>query len=40
MCDEELRYENASERQAVARVSSEDECKAMAARLNEIYGIQ
>lgn len=39
MCDEELKYENATERPAVARIYSEAECAAMAKRLNEVYGI-
>lgn len=40
MCDEELRYENASERPAIARVYSLEACRVMATRLNELYGIR
>lgn len=40
VCDEELRYENASARPAIARRYSIDECRTMATRLNELYGIR
>ncbi|MFO0639931.1 MAG: hypothetical protein U0183_12015 [Polyangiaceae bacterium] len=38
-CDEELKYENASERPSIARVYSVEDARALAARLNELYGI-
>lgn len=39
VCDEELRYENASSRPAIARTYSIEECRVVAARLDELYGI-
>lgn len=38
-CDEELKYENASARPSIARVYSVEDAKALATRLNELYGI-
>ncbi|CAN5694445.1 hypothetical protein BH11MYX4_BH11MYX4_34610 [soil metagenome] len=40
VCDEELRYENATSRPAIARRYSIDECRIIAPRLNELYGIR
>lgn len=40
ICDEELRYENAGSRPAIARIRSLEECRVMAARLNDLYGIR
>lgn len=40
ICDEEFRYEHATERPAIARVFTMEECSALAPRLNELYGIE
>ena len=40
ICDEELHYENESERPAIARRHSIEECRVIATRLNELYGVQ
>ena len=40
VCDEELRYENATSRPAIARRYTIDECRIIATRLNELYGIR
>lgn len=39
MCDEELRYENGGSRPLSAPIYSIEECRVIAARLNELYGI-
>jgi hypothetical protein len=38
-CDEELKYEGASARPSIARVYSIEDARALAARLNDLYGI-
>lgn len=38
-CDEELKYEGASARPSIARVYSVEDARALATRLNELYGI-
>ena len=38
-CDEELTYENSSARPSIARIYSIEDARALATRLNELYGI-
>ena len=38
-CDEEFKYEGASARPSIARVYSVEDARALAARLNDLYGI-